>query len=79
MLTSFLILLVIQAVSLLIVFLVVQVFRSQVEKYRMMLTGMGNQGAWGKPGKAIIITYVVLAILVTIVTTLLFVFQPHWL
>ena len=77
MLASLITVLVIQAVSLLFLFLIVQVYRSQVEKYHLLFTHMGNQEAWGNPGRYLLFTYIVLTFGVTVATTFFFLFQPH--
>ena len=79
MMTVLVIVLMLEALSLLFLFLIVQIFRSQSEKYRLLLTNLGDQSAWGRPGRILIPVYVVLTLAATVVTTMIFIFQPHLL
>ncbi len=79
MMTAFLIVLIAEALSLLLLFVNMQVFRSQSEKYRLLLSNLGDQSAWGKPGRILIPLYILLTLGVTTVTTVIFLFQPHLL
>ncbi|MBI2636351.1 hypothetical protein HYW84_03440 [Candidatus Peregrinibacteria bacterium] len=79
MLASLIIVLVINAVSLLVLLSMIQVFRSQAQKYRLLLANMGNQEAWGNPGRAQLIAYVALTLAVTTAAIMIFIFQPHYL
>lgn len=77
MTTMFVVILVIEAISLLILFLNVQIFRSQSGKYQALLIEMGDESGWGTPGRFIVPLYVLTVVGSVIVTTLVFVFQPH--
>ena len=79
MITVLVIVLVIEALSLLMLFLNIQLFRTQSEKYRMLLSGLGNESTWGKPGRIIIPLYVLTTLFAALITGLVFVFQPHLL
>lgn len=69
--------LVLNALSLLLMLLNIQIFRSQNEKYRLFLVRLGGQAAWGRPGRWIVPAYVLTACGSVAVTTALFLFQPH--
>ncbi len=73
------IVLIVQALSLLLLFLNIQIFRSQSEKYHLLLANLGNQSAWGRPGRILLPLYFLFTLGVTVVTTVLFLFQPHLL
>lgn len=77
MTASTIVILIIEGLSLLMLFLNIQIFRSQSEKYRLLLANLGNQSAWGWPGKILIPLYIVLTLGTTAVTILIFIFQPH--
>lgn len=79
MITAVVILLVVEALSLLLLFINIQIFRSQSEKYSLLLADLGNQGAWGKPGRLIIPFYVACTLIAAAMTTVIFIFQPHLL
>ena len=79
MITVLVIVLIVEALSLLLLLVILQVFRTQAGKYRMLLTNMGNQEAWGRPGKYIIPFYVATTLGFTAATTAIFIFQPHLL
>lgn len=79
MLTSLGVVFLIEVLSLLLLFVNVRIFRSQSNKYRLLLSGMGNQSAFGSPGRMLIPLYIALALGATIVTTLIFITQPHLL
>lgn len=79
MVTVFVIVLVIEALSLLMLFINIQIFRGQSEKYRLLLANLGDQSAWGRPGRILIPLYVCLTLGATLVTTLIFILQPHLL
>lgn len=67
-----------QALSLLLLFVNVQIFRSQSGKYRLLLANLGDEASWGAPGRIILPAYVLLTLAVTVGTTAVFVFQPHF-
>lgn len=77
MIAALVFVLVVQVLSLLMLFLNVQVFRSQAEKYRMLLDHLEAGDAWGRPGRVLLPLYVVAVLGATVVTTLIFIFQPH--
>ncbi len=69
----------IQLISLLLLWLNVRTFRNHAGKYQTLFAALGNENVWGTPGKILIPLYIVLAIGASIVTTLVFIFQPHFL
>ncbi len=77
MIAALIAVLVLQAVSLLVLFINIEIFRSQSEKYRLLLSNLGDQSAWGRPGRVLIPLYIILVLCATVVTTLIFLFQPH--
>ncbi|MDO8648870.1 MAG: hypothetical protein Q7R81_03740 [Candidatus Peregrinibacteria bacterium] len=79
MITVLVIVLIVEALSLLLLFLNIQIFRSQSEKYRLLLSNLGDQSAWGRPGRILIPLYVLMTLGATAVTTIIFIFQPHLL
>ncbi len=79
MIASFAAVLALEALSLLLLLLNIQIFRSQSEKYRLLLADLGDQSAWGRPGRILMPLYVVLTIVVTAVSATVFAFQPHFL
>lgn len=68
-----------EALSLLILFINIRIFRGQSEKYSLLLSNLGDQSAWGRPGRILIPLYVLLVLAATVATTLIFIFQPHLL
>ncbi len=74
---SFGILLLIEVLSLLFMFLIIRIYRSQSQKYWQLLSGMGGQHLWGRPGKVLIPLYIVLILGATVVSVLIFLYQPH--
>ena len=79
MITALVLVLIAEALSLLFLFLTIRIFRSQAEKYRLLLTHLGDQSMWGSPGRILIPLYVVLTLSATVITTMIFLFQPHLL
>lgn len=79
MLSALAAVLIIEALSLLMLFLNFQIFKSQTEKYRLLLSSMGGLDTWGKPGRILLPLYIVLVLGTTVVTTSIFIFQPHLL
>lgn len=77
MMTALVIILVIEVLSLLFMVMILQIYRSQSQKYRQLLSGMGGQDLWGAPGRVLIPLYTVLTVIATVVTVLLFLYQPH--
>jgi hypothetical protein len=77
--TAFVVILTMQSFSLLLLFLNIQIFRSQTEKYRLLLANFGNQSAWGTPGRFLVPIYIVITLSVTVASSLIFLFQPHLL
>ncbi len=71
--------LVIQALSLLILFINIQLFRSQSEKYSALFSSLDNEGAWGKPGRFTLLVYIICTLAFTAITTIIFISQPHLL
>lgn len=70
---------VVQAVSVLFMMLVIHLFRRQRSKYDGLLRGMRNDTALGTPGRILIPLYIVVTLVVAVVTVYLFLFQPHLL
>lgn len=79
MIAALVVVLVVEALSLLLLFINIQIFRSQSEKYRLLLANLGDQSAWGRPGRILIPLYILLTLVATVATTLTFLFQPHLL
>ena len=79
MMAALVLVLIAEALSLLFLFLIIRIFRSQAEKYRLLLTNLGDQSAWGNPGRILIPLYIVLTLGATLITTLIFLSQPHLL
>ena len=69
--------LIVQSLSLLILFINIQLFRSQSEKYRTFFFNLDNEGVWGKPGRIPLFLYVIFVLTFTAITTIIFIFQPH--
>ena len=69
--------LIIQSFSLLLLFINIQLFRSQSEKYRTFFFNLDNEGVWGKPGKLPLFLYIICVLAFTAITTSIFIFQPH--
>lgn len=79
MMAALAVVLVLEALSLLLLLLNIQIFRSQNEKYRLFMARLGDQGAWGRPGRVLVPLYVCMTFAAVAVTTALFLFQPHLL
>lgn len=79
MIAALVIVLVLEVLSLLTLFLCVQVFRSQSEKYRLLLEGLEGRNGWGTPGRILLPLYILTILGSTVVTILIFMYQPHWL
>ena len=79
MMTILVIVLIGEALSLLLLFLNIHIFRSQSEKYRLLLSDLGDQSTWGRPGRILIPLYILITLGTTVTTTLMFIFQPHLL
>lgn len=77
MTAAFAVVLVLEAFSLIWLAVNVQLYRTQLQKYRTLLSGFGDEKALGRPGKWILPLYVLLTIVLTLVTTLIFIWQPH--
>jgi len=69
--------LVMQVLSLLMLWINLHFFRKQSIKYQSLVGHFGDVSAWGTPGKILKPLYIVTTILATIVMVYLFVFQPH--
>ena len=68
-----------EILSLLMMLVIVHFFRSQRSKYRSLVRNLGNAEAWGTPGKFLLPTYIVLTVVITLASLLIFIFQPHLL
>lgn len=79
MMAALVIVLIVEMLSLLMLFLSVQVFRSQAEKYRLLLEGLEGRNGWGTPGRILLPLYILAILGSTIITMLIFIYQPHWL
>jgi hypothetical protein len=69
----------IEAFSLLFLFLAIRIFRGQAEKYRLLLSRLGEQDVGSRPGRILIPLYVLVTVCATALTTMIFLFQPHLL
>lgn len=77
MLVLLAIIVVIQALSLVILWLNIRVYRNQSKKYESLFESFGNSEAWGKPGRIAVPIYMFTIFIVTVITTAFFIFQPH--
>lgn len=68
---------VVQALSVGLLLLNVHLFRVQSGKYRAFLRSLGNEEAWGNPGRFVLPAYIAGTVAATAAITLIFLFQPH--
>lgn len=79
MMTVFITVLVLNALSLLWLATTIQLFRGQKQKYLTLLGHLGNEIAWGNSGRILLPLYVLLTVGATITILVIFMFQPHLL
>ncbi len=77
MLTTAVVVLLVESLSLLVLLVNVQIFRTKAAKYRALCSEFGGTSFWGIPGRVLLPLYVLLTIGVTIVSTAFFLWQPH--
>lgn len=77
MTTVLVIILIAEALSLLLLFFNIQIFRSQSEKYRLLLSSLGDESGWGRPGRILVPLYILFTLGATVLITIIFIFQPH--
>lgn len=68
-----------ELLSLLTMLIVLYFYRVQIKKYRALLVRLGNESGFLKVGRVLLPLYVFLTVILTIVTILLYLFQPHLL
>lgn len=77
MITASVLVFAVQALSLGLLLLNVHLFRVQSGKYRAFLRSLGNEDAWGTPGRFVLPAYIAGTVVATVAITLIFLFQPH--
>ena len=77
MLAALAFVLLMQTASLLLLLVNVQLFGRQSEKYQKLLMDLGDAAAWKKPGRFLLPLYFLLTVGISVVTTILFIWQPH--
>lgn len=79
MIVTTIIVLVMQVLSLCMLWINLHFFRKQSLKYQSLIGHFGNASDWGTPGKILKPLYIVTTLLASAVMVYLFVFQPHLL
>lgn len=70
---------IIDVLSLLFMALIITIFRTQSEKYRLLLTRLGDTEVRGVPGRFLIPVYCLSILIGTIISLYIIIAQPHLL
>lgn len=77
MLIVLIIIVIAQILSLLGLWINIKVFRAHAQKLEDLFDGFESKASWEKPGRILIPLYVTVTMLAAIITTAIFIFQPH--
>jgi len=78
MIMTFVIVLLIEASSLLVLLLLVQIFRTKSAKYRALCRDLGGHDVlWGRPGRILVPLYSLFTVLAAILSVAFFILHPH--